>query len=259
MTYPDADRYIPAPLSLLTGWCGPVEWSANPGPWRRGVWGYIGESSGAPVEGLATAGDGHDRGYVYRLDPTRPEVQALLLRWLATGEACRGCKGTRCQPSPVAFDPDDPCDLCDGTGYFRPPAPAHHLAPAWMGGWLPEWQAAGVVACVAARAAAGLPVISKLYGEWQSPQWSDVVTMRRALHLDGKRAGPMVGHYWHDGGWILQPDEDPYNQDGVPHGPETGAAGRDKADACALANGCALVDGDALLLPYPDGPKRWAR
>ena len=84
-TMPDLLR-IPGDLfpDLLTGWCGPVEWRAvKDGPWRRGVWGYIGESSGNPVWGLATAGDGHDRGYDYRLPLLRPEVADHVARVLA--------------------------------------------------------------------------------------------------------------------------------------------------------------------------------
>jgi hypothetical protein len=108
---------------------------------------------------------------------------------------------------------------------------------------LPEWQRAypGVVACSVARARAGLYRVFTLRTPWvllDNGRWvrpTDIADGYIAV-IPGK-------------GWRALDTA----------GPETGAAGKLAADTAALARGCALDNGDHLLLPYgPGDVRRWS-
>lgn len=130
---------------VLDGYVGPVEIHAT---WHAGEPWIAAVSANGKVDG--------GRGADARLPLARPEVQAHLVGWLGRGQPCPVCKGSQCQPSRIAFDPDDPCDTCDGLGHLRAP----HNRYAWLTpeahGGLPDWIRMALIWGSVVRVAAGM-------------------------------------------------------------------------------------------------------
>lgn len=125
-----------------------------------------------------------------------------------------------------------------GLDGVRPPAPAWHLLPPGESATPlpPEWapHAPALLACHVARVVAGLPGIRRVLPPWER---------------DGGASHRMAT----DTAWACEVTADGWACSyGWSHGPETGPAGMAAADAAALAAGCALMNADGPVLPWPN-------
>ena len=267
-----ADLRLPGDVlpGLLDGWCGPVSMHGGTGWCDASI---IDDSGGGDprVVGYYHGSGGYsvseyERAAGLRLDCRRPEVRDHARRVLLAGERCRGstvglaaglgcCDGwVQIRSGSGAHADPQPCDACNGSGYLRKPADIGPIIEAELRGDITPTEAAGLVWCSLLRVAAGVKPARAIVSEYMTPKWADRVMFARHIPRDSLCAdgGRLVCIVEHDG-WYLQPPHDPYSRRNVPHGPETGDAGKSAADTAALAAGYALREPGALLLPLPDG------
>lgn len=136
-----ADRYLPADADLLREWVGPLNVGDRYGVWLSNAGQIIGERIGY---GVADEW-GNTNFDALHLDPHRPEVIALLARWLAE-------RGT----------------------------PAHHLLPTWLGGRLSTEDAGDALAWSVRSVRAGGGVLRGVLDVGKTSGWTRRAT-RAAL------------------------------------------------------------------------------
>ena len=224
--------------ALLRDWVGPVLDSGMGGPQPRVVL-RVYHSNVFLVGGpLSNGQPTWDQSAIERvsLDLTRPECRHRLCVVLAAGEKCP----SSAHPAPsVPYDGRAYC-ICRGTGYLRQPAPAWHLLPTTEGGTLDGSLAAHSPALLAAHAqmvAIGKGLLGVL-GNWRPadsmperqfrPRWAPGCNNDNAYTICEPR-GWRYGFCYEVGG------------------PETGDAGKAKADAAAIEAGYALLESDGTL------------
>lgn len=195
-----------------------------------------------------------------------PATQGLLGEWCGPVEEFVG-PGDRWAAS-VLFD-GGPVLPRPGERRYRLDPTRHeirdHLVrrlalPGWMrdGAWLEPWQSAGLIAC----AAAGTEMRGIL-STW-GPRWCEGYTRINTAgpHLHARVGQVTMGRHNYREGWEVAVPL--FNRTAfekpVASGSETGEAGKVAADAAAFAHGCALMlDADAMVLPWPGGPRVWRR
>ncbi len=234
------DLLIPADAlpGLLTGWCGPVLWfdtfgrkslnAGGGGEWIVSAYGSGGLANGASLDRI-------------RLDPQREEVACRLARVLRTIDAkhevgpllprslggrvedvvgvvtCDGCGGSGAHPY---SDGGDRCWGCKGSGTLTRIIPAAEVSGA-------------LLAASVAGVQRGLGVVRGVRGLWEEVlpgQWGRLAVVGP---IDPIIFALEVQNYGR--GWRC----------GKKQGPETGAHGRDAADAAALRLGWAHLDPSA--------------
>jgi len=177
----------------------------------------------------------YTHGLDLRLDPHRPEVIALLARWLTVGERCPGCA------PPLTPSATGPCHYPPCTGHRRRPHDIRYLLPRSLGGVLDDKLAGEGLAVSVERVRAGFSVVRGVLAPWRNMPGDTLWTWTRknttsSIPLDFTA---VVG----SDGWHVSSIR----------GPETGDEGRDCADRAALAAGFAYLNGATVTWPEIKG------
>lgn len=189
------------------------------------------------IPGLLRRGSPTDRGTVVALDRGKASVVALVdfMELTVNGVWIVPCAALT-------------LDLTDPTGRFHAllwlRERGHDLRWAEDEPEVLAWSVLNV-------AGGGATAIRGLLLPWTNPRWSADVWGRQ---YSNDRDAPFLvmvhdvdeyGDEWT--GWVMQPRSGIWSRFDVPHGPETGVAGRAAADRAALAAGYALRNDDGTL------------